>query len=298
MNILITGSTGFVGKKLVKQLKKQGHTVKEFDTSLGQDITNKKQCEQACQKTDAVYHLAAILDEQNKLLEEVNVKGTENILEAAAKARCKQFIFLSTVGIHGNYDGTIDEKTPIMPATKYEKSKAKAEKLVHEFQEMVPATIIRAALVLGPNKYWEKIIKMVKKGFPIIQGGKQVWQTIYIDDLADALVFVLGKEECINETFVIAEQEKHTLLELYKTIQETFGMKAEIKTMPLYKAMALATILKILGKKSIISKEHIQRLVRQREYNTSKIESLGWRPKTTMKEAVKKTLAAPVEKTF
>jgi len=290
MNILVTGSSGFIGQKLVKKITALGHEVKGFDKETGGDITNKTQCEKACQGMDAVYHLAAVLDEKSKILEQVNINGTENILEAAAKARCSQFIYLSTVGIHGNYEGIIDEQSPIMPATRYEKSKAEAEKTVNEFREMIPTTIIRSALVFGPNQYWKKIITMVKKGFPIIGGGKQVWQTIYADDLADALAFVLGKEECIDETFVVAEQEKHTLHELYKEIQAATGTTNEIKTMSKCKATILATLLSFSGKKSIISKEHIQRLTRQRDYNTAKINALGWKAKTKMKQAAEKTV--------
>ena len=292
MNILITGSNGFVGQRLAEKLRQNGHTVNGFDRETGEDITSKTDCEKAGQGNDAIYHLAAVLDEENKALEEVNIRGTENILEAAAKARCKQFIFLSTVGVHGNYNGIIDEQSPITPATRYEKSKAEAEKIVHEFQEMVPTTIIRSALVFGPNLYWEKIIKLVLKGFPIIGGGKQIWQTIYIDDLVDALAFVLGKEDCIHETFLVAEQEKHTLADLYRQIQESKGICLKTKEMPAWQASLIATAYKIAGKKSIVNKAHIERLVRQRDYNTAKLNALGWQAKTTMEEAVEKTAQA------
>ena len=287
MDILVTGSSGFVGQRLVQALEKKGHSIKEFDTAQGNDLLDKKQCIQTCKDIDTVFHLAAVLDEKSLLLEKVNVKGTENILEAAAKARCSRFIFLSTVGVNAGAKGIVNEKSLIKPITPYEKSKAKAENLVVEFQEMVPITIIRSALVFGPNKYWQSIIKLAAKGFPVIGSGKQTWQTIYVDDLVSALVFALNKKECIGETFVVAEQDKPTLRELYAEIRKQLGAGEKIKTVPKFVGKAAAIV---KGNKGILTTQHIDRLARTREYNTSKINALGWKAKTEMKEAVGKTL--------
>jgi len=291
LKILVTGSSGFVGTRLVKELRKLGYSVAEFDAALGNDVANAEQCRRAVQGADAVYHLAAVLDERSGLLQRVNVQGTQNMLEAAAKARCKQFIFLSTAGVHAGAKGMVNENSPILPRTAYEKSKAEAEKVVHEAQEMLPATILRAALVFGPNGYWQEIIKMVQKGYPIIGGGKQQWQTIYIDDLVDALLFVLLSEECNGETFIVAEQERHTLRDLYAEIQSQLGIKAKIGSAPVFAAKAGVFFSGLLGKKSIVSAEHIDRLVRERDYDAGKIAALGWKAKTSMREAVRKTIS-------
>ncbi len=289
MKVLVTGSRGFVGKRLVSGLRKKRHSVKEFDLSLGNDILDKGQCENACSGVDAVYHLAAVLEEKSPMLWKVNVKGTENILEAAAKARVKHFVYLGTVGVHGGLKKTVNEESAFKPVTEYEKSKTEAERTVHEFHEMLPITVLRSALVLGPNEFWEKIVTLVKKGFPLIGSGKQSWQTVYVSDLVDALAFVLGKKSFFGEIFVVAEKEKHSLRDLYAEIQSQLGIKRKIKTIPVW----LAKLgLSIKGERGIVTKEHIERLVRAREYDTSKIESLGWKPKTPMKEAVRKTLKA------
>jgi len=292
MNILVTGSKGFVGQRLAEELRKNSHRAKEFDAKLGSSILDKEQCMQACKGIDVVYHLAAVLDEDGKNLFAVNVQGTENILEAAAKARCRQFIFLSTAGVNAGCKGIVDENSAFKPITKYEKSKAEAEKIAIEAQEIIPITVIRSALVFGPNEYWKKIIPLIKNNFPIIGNGKQVWQTIFVDDLVSALVFALGKEECLGETFLVAEQEKHSLRELYAEMQKQLGIKAEIKSIPAWLAKILAFFYSLSGKKSIVSLAHIGRLARERNYNTSKINKLGWKAKTPMRIAVKETIEA------
>lgn len=290
MRVLVTGSRGFVGKRLAKALASKRHGVKEFDIALGNDTLDSKQCEKACRGIDAVFHLAAILDENSDRLFEVNVQGTKNILEGAAKNRCRQFIYLSSSGVNAGVKGVVDEKSPFRPVTKYEKSKAEAEKLVFDSQELLPVTIVRSALVLGPNQGWEKIVSMVAKGFPIIGGGKQVWQTVYVEDLVSALVFVLGKDKCLNETFVVAEKERHSLRQVYAEIQKALGIQEEIKSVPVWQAKLLALFYALIGKKSIVSNSHIERLARERKYNTKKIENLGWKAKVGMKEAVKRTV--------
>lgn len=290
MKVLVTGSQGFVGKRLAAALKKKGHEVREFDIALGNNLLDKAQCTQACKGMNAVYHLAAVLDEKADTLLEVNIKGTENILEAAARQRCGQFIFLSTAGVNAGVKGKVSEKSRFTPQTRYEKSKAEAEKLVWNSQEMVPITIIRSALVLGPNRYWEQIVNLVRKGFPIVGNGKQAWQTVFVDDLVDALVFVLGKRECLGETILVAEKERHSLLDLYSAIQYELGINAKIRTMPKWLAKLMALLLRLRGKKSIVTWAHIDRLARERLYDTRKIESLGWKPRTGMKEAVRKTV--------
>jgi len=292
MKVLVTGSRGFVGSRLANALKKKGHTVKEFDLATGNDILDKGQCLQACKGIEAVYHLAAVLEEDSPMLKKVNVEGTENMVEAAAKARCSQFIFLSTVGVHAECKETVNEKSKFKPATKYEKSKAKAESIVWNAQEMLPITVIRSAIVFGPNKYWKRIIELIEKGFPLIGKGKQEWQTIYIDDLVSSLVFVLGREQAIGEVFIAAEQERPSLLKLYSEIRKQLGLKGKVKTVPVWQAKAIALFYRIRRKKSLISKPYIERLARQRSYDTKKINGIGWSAKAGMKEAVQKTLKA------
>ena len=101
---------------------------------------------------------------------------------------------------------------------------------------------------------------------------------------------MLGKEKCLGETLVVAEQEKHSLKQLYEEMQKQLGLGGEIKAVPVWQAKLLALFYILIGKKSIVSKAHIERLARERNYDTRKINALGWKAKTGMKEAVKKTV--------
>lgn len=277
--VLVTGSSGFLGKALVRELKKRTFEVKEFDLDKGMDLLNYSDCKKAVRGCYAIVHCAAILDENSPMLYKVNVDGTENIIKAASEEKVERFLFISTAGVHGTQKGKINEESPLNPQTKYEKSKALAEQKVEEFQELIHVTIIRPAIILGPNEYWKKIFRIIKKGFPLIGSGKNKWQTVYIDDLVDAIAFCLENEGTADEKYIVAEEKALTLEELCLEIKGALGLERKIKKIPVWLGKLLAYLYIITFRKTIITPQHIERLVRNREYSIEKIKSAGWKPK-------------------
>ncbi|MFH1225054.1 MAG: NAD-dependent epimerase/dehydratase family protein [Candidatus Diapherotrites archaeon] len=298
MKILITGSEGLVGRELAKTLERRGHLVRRFDAKLGNNILDAKALASAVKGADAVYHLAAQLDEGAKDLFRVNVAGTKNVLEACAKERVAQLVYLSTVGVMGDLKRGVraGEKTPQKPLTRYEKSKAEAEKIVLTYLEVLPVTIVRSAMVLGPNEFWAGIIKQAKHNFPLVGDGKNKWQVIYYRDLADALVFLLGEEDAMGEIFIVAEEGGMTLKQFYEALRAELGVSAEMNTIGPIMAKAASwfffTKAIITKHNTIVLPAHIDRLVRERSYNTGKMEGLGWHALTPTKQAIAETVKA------
>ncbi|MEM4327313.1 MAG: SDR family oxidoreductase, partial [Candidatus Diapherotrites archaeon] len=138
-----------------------------------------------------------------------------------------------------------DETTQPKPETKYEKSKYEAEKKVQERQELFHITILRPAIIVGENEYWKKIIEKIKKNYPIVGQGKNIWQMITAKDTAKAFEFCCNNENCYGETFIIAHPKKITLEELVNTIRKELGMK-KVKKIPLWLGMTIAEINQIL----------------------------------------------------
>ncbi|MBN2127697.1 MAG: NAD-dependent epimerase/dehydratase family protein, partial [Candidatus Diapherotrites archaeon] len=273
MKILITGSSGFIGKKLVSKLRQRNHFVTEFSAGKGVDIRNSEQIMNAVKGNEIVIHLAAVLDEKSKELNEVNVQGTKNVCIACEKNHAR-LIFLSTAGVMGNIEGEATEVNGMNPVTKYEKSKAEAEKIVQSFQETTEIMIIRSALVLGANDYWKKIIALVKKGFPLIGSGENIFQTIYVDELVQAISFLLERVHESGEVFIVSEKQKHSLKQIIEMIQEELGMEKKVKSIPKIAGKALG----LITGNSLLKGEYIERLNRNRNYSIKKLESLGWKP--------------------
>lgn len=297
MKILVTGSSGLIGTEVCRQLRQKNVEIIEFDHQTKNDISNPEQLLQKTKGCDAVIHLAAILDEnasENQIWK-TNVDGTKNVLEASAQNRVSRILFLSSVGIYGNKPGPKTEETPQNPETNYEKSKAEAERLVISYQELVPFTILRSALVIGPNQYWKQILKVVKSNFPLIGNGHNQWQTIHYKDLANAVVFFLFSDAAENEIFLVAGEDKPTLKELVETVRTQVGLKNPVPTIPLWLGTILAKLLgawlSIQHKPNILSSQNIQRLLHDRNYDLTKIHAYGWKAKYNYSNSLKETIS-------
>ena len=108
MKIAITGSTGFLGKRLCTQLNELGHTTFGYDISEGYDICNFEQLEEFVKKCtpDTIIHLAAIADlnifQRNpEIGEKINIIGTNNILKVCNLHKVRM-LFASTCCAYGN----------------------------------------------------------------------------------------------------------------------------------------------------------------------------------------------------
>lgn len=296
MKVLITGSRGFVGTELAKQLKKKkGFIIKEFSRSLGNDITDFRQCKKAVEGIDAVVHCAAALNEaeQGKLMRKINVKGTENLVKASAQEKCKRFIHISSVAVYGDSHGKIvDEKTEWNPITLYEKTKTEAEKELEDYKKLIPITIIRPPLVYGANETFLELFKMVQKNWPIIGKGKQVWQMVSAKDLSAFIIFCLENEKTKHETIICAEEKKHSYNEIMQAIAKAMEKKKyKPLHLPVWFSYFLVWLLFLASiakkKKTIIIPSHLKRLLRNREYDTGKMKKFGFETKHCFEKEMK-----------
>ncbi len=296
MKVLVTGSSGLIGREVVKLLQAKNIQVILFSKKDGLDILKPEQLAKHIKGCDAVIHLAATLNEAIPASEikELNVKGTQNVLEVAAKERVARLVFTSSVGVYGNSGGIKTEESEFAPETAYEQSKAEAEKLAVSYQELVPYTIIRPAIVTGPNAYWKQIFSVVKQNLPLIGEGTNTWQTVHYKDVASAIVFLLLLDAAENEAFIIAGNDKPTLKELVQTMRSQLGMKNPPPKVPLWIGLILAQIwglwMALRGKPNILSPTNIKRMLHERNYDLTKIHAYGWKAKYNYQTALKETL--------
>lgn len=307
--ILVTGGTGFLGRNLITKLKEKGYEkIKVFSRHVQNriedveyvqgDVRNKDEVSEAVKGEEVVYHLAAVLNENapEELLWDVNVKGSKNVAEACIEKEVEKLIHVSSAGVLGETEEPADESSPISPETEYENSKAEAEKIIKRLirKENLQGVIVRPAMVYGPNKYWEKIIKKAKEGFPLIGSGENQWHLLYIENAVEGLIKA-GKNGKIGETYIIADDERKTYREIYKMICKNLSKDLPERTISpwLAKFMALFYKLKskVSGGKPIVTPEHIKRLIRERKYSISKSKKiLNYKPPYSVGEGIKKTV--------
>src|SRR3989338_7286651 len=303
MNILVTGGTGFLGKRLVQQLAKK-HKVYVYsrhkhEDSIGilieGDIRDKESLEAAFRnKIDVVYHLAISLNESDPDMFEINTKGTRNVAELAKKHRVKQIIYMGSSGVLGETPKPAKEDMPYNPKTLYEKSKMEGEKIIKQCG--APYTIVRTTIIIGPNLIWTQIFGAARKGYPMLGDGDNYFHLAYVEDVVRMLLIVLENKKALNQTFHAATKDTPTYYEVYKIICEELCVKMTKKKVPLalaYTASYIHTIKsKLRGKQPslIKSKSSIDRLVRNRIISIEKAKRvLGFEPKFSTREAIRET---------
>ena len=161
MEILVTGSSGMLGKEVVRELKKKKHQVKEYDLDKGKSVLNEKQLEKELEGVQTIIHLAGIVDEGNKELWKINVEGTRKVVQAAEKKKVDKLVFVSSTAVYGETKRKTNEKTPVQPENEYGKSKGEGEKIVLGASKKIEACIIRSAMIFGKNEYLKKMLKML-----------------------------------------------------------------------------------------------------------------------------------------
>ena len=222
MKVLVTGSEGFLGRRLCALLEAQNkHTVLRYDIKLGHDVLDAKQLDDALNGVDACIHLAAVADlyiaeEDPELTQNVNVEATRLVLEA-----CNRFdvrlLFASTVCAYGNngYEQS-DEDAPLAPTEIYASSKATAEMLI--IDQLDKHCILRLATFYGPEMRQSLATSVFLRAllndeFIHIHGdGKQTRCYTHVDDVAQGILCILESKE--NGVFNVAGEEEVSVLEL------------------------------------------------------------------------------------
>ena len=183
MKVLVTGGTGFAGSHLVSRLVKKGESVRvlvrknsnvdylkklNVELCLG-DITDKNSIKAAVKGIDVVYHIAALFRQArfpDRVYWQVNVQGTQNMLEAGYEEGVKRFVHCSTIGVLGHITNPpADETYPYNPGDVYQRSKCEGEKIALKFfrDKEFPVVVARPTAIYGPGDMrLFKLFKYVK----------------------------------------------------------------------------------------------------------------------------------------
>jgi len=285
MKVLVTGAKGFIGKYLVAELKNRKREVVEFDLADGKNILDKEQVRKALKGIDVVIHLAAIVENNNPKLWEVNVEGTRTLVEEAAKAKIGRLVLLSSTGVYGFTKKPVNEESEVNAENTYEKSKLEAEKIVLAAQEEISTSIVRSAMVFGANDYWRRMFKLLEKNYPLPCKGKNHFQVMYAADLANALITVAERGDA-GELYLVAGEEAWTLNEFCAEGKKALGVNGKMKHVPMWLAIVIGKMFRM----KVMTKENIRHLSKERLYDISKIKKLGYKQTRTLRDAMNETI--------
>lgn len=312
--ILITGGLGRVGSNLVSALLEKKFFVRIFERKAVAarqrknleifygDITKKEDCERAMKGVHIVYHLAAIVDylAPKKLVYDVNVNGTRNIVEAAKKVGAK-IIYMSSTAAMGKKLPHLpaNEKTGCRPTDFYGQTKLEAEKIVRE----AGGIIIRSADIMGPGfeEGYHTVVEKISEGkMQIIGDGKNLIQYIHISDLIHALMLAKDKGSP-GEIYIVAGPDAKTQEQCWEMIAKYLKVPAPTKKISVEIARFLAKVnvvkAKLKRKRPSFIPAYVDKIVANREFDISKArEELGFEPKVNADEQAREMVEEYLKK--
>lgn len=317
MKHLVTGGTGFTGKALVIRLLNMGHEVVALDykeglktkeiRDLGADVvigsvTDREVVRRSMKGVEVVHHLAAAFREMTvpeKFYRDVNVHGTQNVLEAAWEQGIGKFIYTSTCGVHGNVERSpAGEDAPIAPADYYQRTKYEAEPIVDEyFKKGLKTVILRPAAIYGPGdpERFYLIFKRVAGGtFPMFGNGLTLYHPLYIDNLIDAILLAMEDGKGDGRTYLIADEEYVGIEDLVRKVGTAMGIEVRIPHYPLAPLIVAGhvceRVCKPLGIKPPIFPRRVDWYRQNRAFNIDRAKrELGYAPRIGLEEGLKRT---------
>lgn len=259
--VLVTGGAGFIGSHLVDSLLADEIEVAVLDQHIQQhkgseryrffqaDIRDRDRVFDifAEWKPEIVVHLAAKAGVRLSLHHpadyvEVNVKGTSNILEAAATYHAQKVIFGSSSSVYGLNQQVpfSEESSTLLPASPYAATKIAGEALCHSFSHCftLPVIALRFFTVYGPRQRVDLAIRKfatkIMQGEPIsVYGdGSSSRDYTYISDIVSGIRKAIAYETTGYEVFNLGSDDPVKLIDLVSSIEKVIGKQANIEWLP------------------------------------------------------------------
>jgi dihydroflavonol-4-reductase len=313
--ILVTGATGFAGGHLVRRLRQLGHRVRALvrpgprvKALLEQgvevvhgDLTRAADVERAAEGAWKIFHVAAVYrtaGHPDAYYYEVNVGGTENVLEAARRQGVERVIHCSTVGVHGDVrDVPSTEESPLNPGDIYQRTKLAGEQAAREaFARGLPGTIVRPAAIYGPGDLrLLKLFRTVHNGsFRMFGSGETCYHLVYIDDLVDGMLLCAERPEALGEVFILAGPRYLRLDEMVTLVADALGVPAPTGHLPMWPlvmaAAACEAICRPLRLEPPLHRRRADFFRKNRAFSFEKARNvLGYEPRVGPREGVRRT---------
>jgi UDP-glucuronate 4-epimerase len=272
MHALVTGGAGFIGSHLVDSLLRDGHQVTvldNFDPFYGR-ATKERNIEAHRQHArwnlveadlrdaasmrhrmagdfDVIVHLAAKAGVRSSILDpvgyqEVNVRGTQNLLELARERGIRQFVFASSSSVYGlnPHLPWSEEEHVLRPISPYASTKVSGELIGHVYSHLFGMRFValRFFTVYGPRQRPDLAIHTFARemiaGRPLLVygDGSSSRDYTFIDDIVDGVRAAIAYTQTDYEVINLGNSQALTLLEMIRGLEEVLGIKATLNWRP------------------------------------------------------------------
>jgi nucleoside-diphosphate-sugar epimerase len=306
---LITGASGFIGRRLLERLRGDGAEVRGVDIStdlnrqvVAGDIAEEGPWQAAAEGSQVVVHLAAATHPAatREVRWRTNVLGTRRVLDAAIAAGARRFVHVSTVRAYGDTDfpDGVDESYPVrVDGDPYADTKVAAEQVVlqaHAAGE-IECTILRAGDVYGPgSRAWTVLpVEAIRAHrFVLPAKGRGIFSPLYVDNLVDALIELGPHPDSAGRIFNVTDGVGLPCREFFGHYSRMLG-RGQPPVLPTLAAIGLAAVpeaaARIGGTDTDSNRAAMRWLARPGTYSIAQARSLGYEPAVGIDEGMERT---------
>lgn len=325
--VLVTGSYGFLGKYVVAEFLNNGYDVVAFGRNKQKMLDLKKQypkiklvygdlhnlsdCLKATKNINVVAHLGALSTVWGKRSDfiKTNVDGTKNILRACRENKVNKLVYISSPSIYAGKSDRLDidedDYDKDNKLNYYIESKILAEKAIKAYED-IDWTILRprGLFGVGDTSIVPRLINANRKiGLPLFGGGKNYVDMTCVENVAYAVRLAAESKESSRKIYNITNDEPQEFKELLEKLFEQLGETPKYKNINLKFAISAAAVLELfykvfhIYKEPVITKYTICTLGYSQTLNIDKAkQDLGYKPKMTLSEGIKKYAASCKER--
>lgn len=265
---LVTGATGFIGSHLAQRLLRDGRNVRVLCRAGSEprlppdvaaraeiargDLRDRASLVAAVTGATRVFHCAAHVLDWGAEAEfvDMNVRGTQWLLEAARDAGVRRVVHYSSIAVFGTPSpARFDDGSPYGTGRDlYTRTKIEGERVAFRFAELgLALTVLRPAVVYGPRGRWlEEPLAMIEKGkLFLLGGGAGTCHPCYIENLVDASVLAAEHGGAAGAAFIVGDDDPISFRTYFDGIAAIAGRPPVRRSVPLPAARAVAGVLEL-----------------------------------------------------
>ena len=309
MKILLTGSEGFVGGYLRKELEKTGHIVYCIDRvkvsrinyfcfDLSNDTSSLSQLLKD-ESFDLLIHLAAAKGDYNLKYDDFyrdNVTVSEKLITLIKVLNIKSVIAYSTVSVYGHDNKIKSEEAELVPNNAYGDTKLESENIFIKWFNLDPIknklTILRPSVIYGENNYANmyNLLDQLNKKFPVSVGnGNYIKSMVAVENIVDITIFCFNKLEGL-QIYNCTDKPYPKLKEVIKYISEIKGFSKPKIVIPKWFAYFIGLFFELFSfliRKDLgITRERIYKFTMPTDYRSEKLENIGYVQKYSVKDRI------------
>jgi nucleoside-diphosphate-sugar epimerase len=311
MNILLTGSEGFVGMGLQKSLRKNGHEVFCLDrvykegkkrylkVDLSVDLSEEILTEVSEYKINLVIHLAAAKGDYNLSYKDFyrdNVLASDKLINLVKDLGIKSIIAYSTVSVYGHDNKLKSEEADLVPNNPYGVTKLESENLFIEWHNLDPIknklTILRPSVIYGENNFANmyNLLNQLNKKFPVSVGnGDYIKSMVAIENIVDITIFCLNKLEGL-QIYNCTDKPYPKLKEVIDYISEIDEFSKPKIVIPKWFAYIIGLFFEcfsfLIRKDLGITRERVSKFTMPTDYRSEKLHNIGFIQKYLVKDRI------------